>query len=99
MNTQVFEFSAKRMPTMGTRQLSRRNVTASSSSIGMSNVYDIAGGGEECKSGSLRPIVIDGSNIAMAHGEATGNSFFSLFPCDETVQIVACNFLEYGPDK
>ena len=73
--TQAFEFTAKRLPTMGTRQLSRRNVTASSSSsIGMSNVYDIAGGGTEGdrRPGSLRPIVIDGSNVAMAHGEATG---------------------------
>ena len=60
------------MPTMGTKQLSRRNVTASSSSIGMSNVYDIGGGEEERRPGSLRPIVIDGSNVAMAHGEATG---------------------------
>merc|ERR1719351_444859 len=72
---QAFEFTAKRLPTMGTKQLSRRNVTASSSSsIGMSNVYDIAGGGTEGehRPGSLRPIVIDGSNVAMAHGEATG---------------------------
>ena len=81
---------------MGTRQLSRRNVTASSSSIGMSNVYDIAGGGgeEERKPGSLRPIVIDGSNVAMAHGEATGKAYstITIFSFYETVQIV-CNFL------
>ena len=73
-HSQAFEFTAKRLPTMGTKQLSRRNVTASSSSIGMSNVYDIAGGGTEGdrRPGALRPIVIDGSNVAMAHGEATG---------------------------
>ena len=77
---------------MGTRQLSRRNVTASSSSIGMSNVYDIAGGGgeEERKPGSLRPIVIDGSNVAMAHGEATGKAYsaITIFSCYESVQMV-----------
>ena len=76
---------------MGTRQLSRRNVTgSSSSSIGMSNVYDIGGGGEEeRKPGSLRPIVIDGSNVAMAHGEATGIAYSEFFPGCRVI----CNFL------
>ena len=84
----MFEFTAKRMPTMGTRQLSRRNVTGSSSSIGMSNVYDIGGGGEEeRKPGSLRPIVIDGSNVAMSHGNKEVFSCLGIWICVRWFQM------------
>jgi hypothetical protein len=88
----VFEFQAERgswqgnsriVPTMGTRQLSKRNMNPQSSSSslgppqpaagrGMSNVFTMTPDRPEAppKTGLPRPIVIDGSNLAFAHYEA-----------------------------
>eukprot|EP00095_Tigriopus_kingsejongensis_P002353 maker-scaffold1523_size37540-snap-gene-0.19 protein:Tk02353 transcript:maker-scaffold1523_size37540-snap-gene-0.19-mRNA-1 annotation:"ribonuclease zc3h12b" len=65
----VFHFQGNRqrqVPRMGSRQLW---ASASQSSMGMSNVYIAQDGpANSTRPGSLRPVVIDGSNVAMAHG-------------------------------
>lgn len=93
----VFEFrgSQNRLvpppprPTMGTRQLSATRAYSSSamSNTGISNYFTTSSATETPSTG-LRPIIIDGSNVAMAHGDVTrGRGNFSPRGIDMVVEF------------